>query len=71
MKRLAIAATPVVALFVSTFAGEVPTVGAVPQPTPTPTFTTCLRAHRILTARWRLSLHRNESTFSDSRNPNQ
>ena len=40
MKRLAMATTLVVALFVPAFAGEVPTVGAVPQPTPTPTQTT-------------------------------
>jgi hypothetical protein len=41
MKRLAIAATLLVALSVTTFAGEVPTMGkADPQPTPTPTQTT-------------------------------
>ena len=41
MKRLAMAATLVVALFVPTLAGEVPTVGVVtPQPSPTPTQTT-------------------------------
>ena len=41
MKRLAMATTLVVALFVPTLAGEVPTVGkADPQPTPTPTQTT-------------------------------
>lgn len=38
MKRLAMAAILVVALFVPTLAGEVPTMGkADPQPTPTPT----------------------------------
>ena len=41
MKRLAMAAILVIALFVPTFAGEVPTMGkADPQPTPTPTQTT-------------------------------
>jgi uncharacterized membrane protein len=41
MKRLAMAATLVVALYIPTFAGEVPTVGVVtPQPTPMPTQTT-------------------------------
>jgi len=41
MKRLAMAATLVLALFIPTLAGEVPTVGVVtPQPTPTPTQTT-------------------------------
>ena len=41
MKRLAMAATLVIALLVPTFAGEVPTMGkADPQPTPTPTQTT-------------------------------
>ena len=41
MKRLAMAAALVVALSISTLAGEVPTMGkADPQPTPTPTQTT-------------------------------
>ena len=41
MKRLAMAAILVIALFVPTLAGEVPTMGkADPQPTPTPTQTT-------------------------------
>ena len=41
MKQLAIAAILVIALSVSTLAGEVPTMGkADPQPTPTPTQTT-------------------------------
>ena len=42
MKRLAMAAILVIALFVPTLAGEVPTVGKAetPQPTPTPTQTT-------------------------------
>ena len=38
MKRLAMAAILVIALFTPTLAGEVPTMGkADPQPTPTPT----------------------------------
>ena len=41
MKRLAMAAILVIALFIPTLAGEVPTMGkADPQPTPTPTQTT-------------------------------
>ena len=40
MKRLAVVATLMIALFVPTLAGEVPTVGVVtPQPTPQPTTT--------------------------------